>query len=186
LSHRKPHRHRFNKAERQKWQNPEAILVDIGLTPGFTFVDVGCNDGFFALPAARVVGEGEIYGLDTDSEATDMLREKAEEEGMGNLILKVGRAEDTVLCPACADIVFFSIALHDFGEPARVLVNATKMLKPTGRLVNLDWKKVESFGPPVAISFSEEYAARLIEDAGFRVESVKDILPHHYIITAGL
>ena len=58
MSHVKPHRHRFNEAERRKWQNPEAILVDIGLAPGFTFVDVGCNDGFFALPAARVVGEG--------------------------------------------------------------------------------------------------------------------------------
>ena len=70
-----------------------------------------------------------------------MLREKAEGEGLGNLILKVGRAEDTVLCPACADIVFFGIVLHDFEEPARVLVSATKMLKPTGRLVKLDWKK---------------------------------------------
>jgi ubiquinone/menaquinone biosynthesis C-methylase UbiE len=33
--------------------------------PGMTFVDLGCGNGFFALPSARLVGpEGKVYGLD--------------------------------------------------------------------------------------------------------------------------
>jgi len=180
--------HRFfqDETERRKWQNPEAILVEIGLRHGFTFMDIGCGYGFFALPAARLVGEkGKVYGLDADAEAIKMLKRKAVKEGLKNLNLKVGEAENTILCEACADIVFFGIVLHDFEDPARVLMNAKKMLKPTGRLVDLDWKKEPmEFGPPLRIRFSEEEAVSRIEAAGFKINSVKEARPYHYIIIA--
>ena len=177
-----------DEKERRKWQNPEAILADVGLQPGSTFIDVGCGDGFFALPAARLVGEkGIVYGLDTNAGAISKLKERAEMEGLRNLDLKVGKAEENVLCEACADIVFFGIVLHDFEEPARVLANARKMLKPAGRLVNLDWKKEPmEFGPPLQIRFSAEEAARLIEEHGFLVENVKEVGPYHYLIVTKL
>jgi ubiquinone/menaquinone biosynthesis C-methylase UbiE len=180
--------HRFFKdeTERRKWQNPEAILADIGLKPGSTFIDVGCGYGFFALPAARLVGEkGRVYGLDVDAEAIEKLRETASKEDLQNLNLKVGEAEKTILCEACADFVFFGIVLHDLRNPTRVLMNAKKMLKQTGRLVDLDWKKEPmEFGPPLKIRFDEEQAVNLVESASFRIKTVKDAGPYHYIIIA--
>jgi ubiquinone/menaquinone biosynthesis C-methylase UbiE len=102
--------------ERRKWQNPEAILADIGLKPGF---------------------------------------------------------------------IFFGIALHDFQDPARVLENARRMVKSAGKLVNLDWKKEPmDLGPPLKIRFSEDMAVRLIQTAGFTVETVKDSGPYHYLVVA--
>jgi ubiquinone/menaquinone biosynthesis C-methylase UbiE len=172
--------------ERRKWQNPEAVLADIGLRPGLTFVDIGCGGGFFALPAARIVREtGKVYGLDTNPRSMASLKELAASEGLTNLDLTIGKAEELVICKQCADIIFFGIALHDFQDPAKVLANARKMVKPTGRLVNLDWKKESmKLGPPVAIRFSQETASRLIEAAGFIVETVRDSGPYHYIIIA--
>jgi hypothetical protein len=41
-----------------------------------------------------------------------------------------------------------------------------------------------SFGPPIRIRFSEEQAQRLIKNAGFNVESVRDAGRDHYIIMA--
>lgn len=172
--------------ERRKWQNPEAILADIGLKPGFTFMDIGCSGGFFALPAARMVGStGKVYGLDIDDRSITSLKEQADREGLTNLHLTVGRAEESVMCEQCADIVFFGMALHDFQEPSKVLENARRMVKPTGRLVDLDWKKEPmEMGPPLKIRFSEETAAHLIEAAGFSVETIKDSRPYHYIVIA--
>jgi hypothetical protein len=75
--------------------------------------------------------------------------------------------------------------LHDFEDPVKVLKNAAKMIKPTGRLVDLDWKKQSmDFGPPVNIRFSEDDAIRLITQAGFKLEQRRDAGPYHYIITA--
>lgn len=172
--------------ERRKWQDPEAILAGIGLRRGQTFIDVGCGGGFFALPAARMVGaKGKVYGIDTSARSIASLKELAAREGLKNLDLTVGKAEEAVVCERCADTVFFGIALHDFQDAAKVLANARKMVKPVGKLVNLDWKK-ESMGPgpPLHIRFSQATASRMITEAGFKVESVKDSGLYHYIIIA--
>lgn len=182
-----PHR-RFHAddPERRRWQDPEAILAGIGLKPGLTFVDVGCGGGFFTLPAARTAGEkGVVHGLDIDAGLIKELQEMAAREDLQNLKLTVGRAEDAVLCLECADIIFFGTVLHDFADPAAVLRNAAKMVKPSGKLVNLDWKKeVMAIGPPVQKRFAPEHAVSLIEAAGFRIETIKDSGPYHYLIIA--
>lgn len=140
-----------DETERRKWQNPEAILASIGLGPGATFMDVGCGEGFFTIPASRLVGDkGKVYGLDIADQTIDKLRKKAIAGNLTNLHLEAGRAEETVFCQACADIVFFGIVLHDFDDPARALANARGMLKPAGRLANLDWRKEPMpLGPPL-------------------------------------
>ena len=176
----------FDERERKKWQNPEAVLMSIGLKPGFTFVDIGCGDGFFAIPAAKVVGQKWlVYGLDVDEDAISRLGERARRKGLANLVLKVGKAEETVLCDGCADIVFYGIVLHDFESVTKVLSNARKMLKYDGRLIDLDWKKKPmDKGPPLRLRFSEEEAADLIKEAGFKLETVKTNEPYHYVIIA--
>ena len=114
----------------------------IGLGLGSTFVDVGCRDGFFSIPAARLVGpKGRVYCVDTSGEAIDILKKEATKASLENLTLRVGRAEETVFCKACADFVFFGIVLHDFPDTDKVLTNARTMLKSSGCLVDLDWKK---------------------------------------------
>lgn len=90
-----------------------------------------------------------------------------------------------VFCDACADIVFFGIVFHDFIDPNKVLSNAKRMLKSTGRLIDLDWKKeFMRLGPPLQIRFSEEKASSLIEAAGFKIDDIKEEGLHHYIIVA--
>jgi ubiquinone/menaquinone biosynthesis C-methylase UbiE len=175
-----------DEKERREWQNPEEILLNIGLRPGFIFIDMGCGDGFFALPAARLVGEdGKVCGLDADGEAIARLKKRAGKEGLTNLVLKVGWAEDTVFCDGCADIVFFGIVLHDFRSVARVLSNAKRMLKHDGRLVDLDWKKEDmEFGPPLRIRLSEDQAAGLIRAAGFKIEKISVAGSYHYLVIA--
>ena len=77
--------------------------------------------------------------------------------------------------------------MHDFKDPLAVLLNARKMLKPTGLLIDLDWKKESlEFGPPLHVRFSEEHAKRLIEESGFVINTVKISGPYHYMITARL
>jgi ubiquinone/menaquinone biosynthesis C-methylase UbiE len=173
-------------ALRGKWCNPETTLKDIGLRSGMVFMDMGCGYGFFTIPAAEQVGEnGRVYAVDADAEAVEIVKRKAAEKGLKNIVVKAGEAEETVFCDECADMVFFSIVLHDFRDPAKVLSNAKRMIKPDGTLINLDWKKKRmAFGPPLQIRFSEEQAQALIKKAGFKIESVKDAGSNFYLITA--
>jgi ubiquinone/menaquinone biosynthesis C-methylase UbiE len=64
-----------DEAQRRQWQNPERILAEIGVQTGDIFVDLACGSGFFAMPAAKIIGsEGVVCGVDIDSEVLEELR----------------------------------------------------------------------------------------------------------------
>ena len=179
-------RFRADDPERKTWQDPGTIFSSIGLSTGMVFIDIGCGEGYFSLPAARRVGiGGKVLAADINPGAVAALRTSAANEGLDNLSAEVKAAEETVFCNGCADIVFFGIDLHDFADPRLVLSNAHKMLKPSGRLIDLDWKdEPMDFGPPQAKRFSMHKAQGMIEAAGFRILSVHDVGPYHYLISA--
>ena len=174
----------LDEATRRSWYNPDAILKELQV--GMVFVDVGCGDGFFSILAAKIVGEkGKVYAVDIDPLAIEKVKQKVKAEGLENITAKAGRAEETVFCNKCIDLVFFSMVLHDFDDPAKVLLNTKEMIKPDGLLVDLDWKKQEMpFGPPSRIRFSEERASDLIKNAGFQIANVKNVGNFHYLVSA--
>ena len=76
--------------------------------------------------------------------------------------------------------------LHDFADPVAALKNARLMLKPGGRLADLDWKKDKDqlHGPPFAKRFDQEKATALLNQAGFKVMSSALVGPFHYLLLA--
>jgi ubiquinone/menaquinone biosynthesis C-methylase UbiE len=171
---------------RRTWYSPEEILAKAGLKEGMVFADIGSGEGFFSLLAAKTVGErGKVYAVDSDAQAISLLKSKAARYGLKNVYAFEGEAEKVVFCNDCVDVIFFSMALHDFHDPVKVLQNAEVMLKASGSVVDLDWKKMQMpFGPPVQIRFSEEKARELMEQVGFYVVRLDEVGPYHYVLTA--
>lgn len=178
--------HYYDENQRRTWQNPEEILIHIGLKTGQTLIDIGCGEGFFSLPAARQVGpQGLVHAIDSNPESMALLKQKAAQEGLKNIHLRVQEAEAGPVCLGCADFVFLGIVLHDFRDPLMALQNARRMLKASGRLVNLDWKKEPmTKGPPLEIRFDQSTAAGLMRKAGLEVQKSEEYGPYTYLITA--
>ena len=177
----------YNHAERLLWQDPEQILAEIGLKPGDTMADVGAGDGFFAIPAAKIVGaSGVIYALDSSAEAVAGLKDRARQAGLTNVRAVIGDADDTVLCRRCADVALLANVLHDFESPLKVLANIRQTLKPGGVLADLDWKKEpeQLHGPPLTKRLSQEEATALLIQANFEVIKNKLSGPFHYLLLA--
>jgi ubiquinone/menaquinone biosynthesis C-methylase UbiE len=177
----------YNHAERRLWQDAPAILSQIGLQPGDTLADIGSGDGYFSISAAKMVGKtGKIYALDVSAEAIAELKTAASVAGLNNIQTAVGEAENALLSQGCADVVLMANVLHDFNDPVAALKYARLMLKPSGRLADLDWKKEKEqlHGPPFAKRFDQEKAAALLNQAGFRVMSSAPVGPFHYLIIA--
>ncbi|HSW59063.1 MAG TPA: methyltransferase domain-containing protein [Dehalococcoidales bacterium] len=180
--------HYYDEKERRTFQDPEGILNKIGLNEDHTLIDIGCGQGFFTLPAARIVGpRGKNFAIDSNPEAVLLLKKKATEAGLNNIFLAVQEAEAGPVCDRCADFVFLGIVLHDFRDPLKVLQNAVKMLKPGGKLINLDWKKeTMDKGPPVEKRFDEMKAVTLMLKAGLNIQKMENCGQYTYLITAEL
>ncbi len=176
----------LDESTRRSWYDSELILRESGVREGSVFVDVGCGDGFFSLLAAEIVKDsGRVYAVDADAEAIKRLQNSVAKRRFRNITVRVALAEETVFLEGRADFVFYSMVLHDFNNPSKVLRNAKLMLKPYGKLLDLDWKKIKmGFGPPLQIRFSEEQASELVRKTGFTVETVKEVGLYHYLMTA--
>ena len=175
--HKHQHHFKYDPAQRMKILNPKDILESIGLKEGMCFIDLGCNDGYFTLPAAKIVGKkGKVIALDIDEEALDRLSQKIEQQKITNTTVILGPAEKLLPYKDIADVIFYGTVLHDFKDPIKVLKNSKKMLKKEGLIYNLDWQKIQTeTGPPFEIRLSKDDVRKLAEDAELKYESSKDI-----------
>ncbi len=65
--------------------------------------------------------------------------------------------------------------LHEFAHRKRMIEAMGRVLKRGGRVLTVDFKKVETgFGPPVSIRVSEVQATKLFEEKGFASVTKQD------------
>jgi len=176
-NHTHGHNFRYNEAERRKRQNPETILESINLSSGMVFVDLGCNDGFFTIPAAKIVGKtGKVIAIDSDDEALKRLQAKAAINDIQNISIIHSDAETVEVNKITADVIFLGMVLHDFYDPVKALKNAKAMLKPGGLIYDYDWrKKREDIGPPYEVRFNKEHVKQLGLESGLSIVSSTNI-----------
>jgi ubiquinone/menaquinone biosynthesis C-methylase UbiE len=72
----------------RRWFQTEGVefIKRIGIRQGWQILDFGCGKGYYALPAARVVGtRGLVYALDHDTHALSVLTDQATRMGLFNI-----------------------------------------------------------------------------------------------------
>lgn len=169
--------------ERKSWQDPEAILEDIGIEKGMTVADMGCGPGFFTLPIASAVGEeGLVYAVDSDPGALEMLRDRAMSDGTAKAI-KAVRADvtETGIPARSVDVALFANVLHDIEDKGAFLAEVERICRPGAAVVDIDWKKAETgMGPPLEVRLAEAESRKILAANGLRVVKSIHPGPHHY------
>jgi ubiquinone/menaquinone biosynthesis C-methylase UbiE len=174
----------LDSPDRLKWQNPEAILKAFGVGRGMKVADVGCGTGFFAVPAARMVGpRGRVYGVDMQEEMLWSLQARIIREGLQNVLPVLSLEEAIPLSSSSVDVVLLMNTLHELAGDA-TLLEILRILKGDGFLAVVDWKKEPmEMGPPVEHRLSVEEAMERLSRRGLLVEEV-DVGPLHYGLKA--
>jgi ubiquinone/menaquinone biosynthesis C-methylase UbiE len=179
------HREYLDSAERRSYLDPTRIFRGFGLKPGNRVADIGSGTGFFAIPAARIVGpEGRVYAVDLAPEMLEDLQAKLAQEPVPNLEV-VRSTEDRIpLGDDSVDFAFLACVLHELDGPG-TLLECRRILTPTGRLGVVDWRKEDmAFGPPKAHRLNEDEARSILRDAGFKPIKTFEAGRYHYGIEA--
>lgn len=130
-------------ADSRKWLRKKvpAFLRKVGLRQGQTVLDFGCNEGNYAIPAARIVGPaGRIYAVEKDKERIKKLTHKIAGMRAHNIeILHLSQGRRIPLPSASVDVVLLYDTLHRgyFPKPGQrrgVLRRIYRVLKPGGLL----------------------------------------------------
>ncbi|MEJ2637160.1 MAG: class I SAM-dependent methyltransferase [Calditrichia bacterium] len=123
----------------QSWVSQEGTkyIKTLGIMPGQVVVDFGCNAGYYAIPAAKVVGaEGTVYAIDKDDLAIKQLLKTMQAQHLDNIKPILSDKPVIDLPAASADAILLYDILHYFDRYDRELLyrSVNTVLKPDGIL----------------------------------------------------
>jgi ubiquinone/menaquinone biosynthesis C-methylase UbiE len=175
-----PASQRQQETTREAWQRVPEIFGAMAVAPGAVVADVGAGDGFLTARLARAVGPtGRVFAVDVDDRATVRLRARVAEEGLTNVTVVNGDANDPRLGAASLDAAVIVNAYHEMVNHQAMLQGLRAALKPGGRLViveptsdkrSRDTRDQQTKVHEIAAAFVEQEA----RDAGFAIRTLQD------------
>lgn len=168
-------------SERRKLLPPNEILAHLSIQQLDDVADIGCGPGFFTIPAAKIT-VGTVYGVDVEPQMLHFLREEAEKEAVSNIKTVQSDAEHIDLADNSADKVFYAFILHEVGNLAQALAEMKRILRPSGKVLILEWeKKLTESGPPVDERLEATELKIELQQIGFKTTIMRPN-PNHYMI----
>ena len=141
------------------------------LLPPLEVADIGCGDGYLTLEMARWART--VYGIDRSDQVLERAKALAERRRVTNVQWKKGDLAHLPLHDASVDVALLSQALHHAADPEEAVAEATRILRPGGRLLVLDLREHDQqwvrarFGDQ-RLGFSDAALERLLRGAGLR------------------
>ena len=174
----------LDRPEREESERPEEVLDALGIQPGMVVADIGAGTGYFALRLARRVGkQGKVIATDVQPEMIATLHGRASAAGLDNVDVRVVTDTDAKLPAAQVDLALLVDVYHELGDPAATMKQVRTALKPTGRLVLVEYR-----GEDPAVPIRAEHKMTLaqvrreLEPMGFRFVESMEFLPVQRII----
>ncbi|RDZ47111.1 class I SAM-dependent methyltransferase [Haloferax sp. Atlit-10N] len=175
------------------WPTPGETLRELGLSTGDTVVEIGCGNGYFALPAARIVAPAPVYAVDLDDGLLAELEQLADQQRIDNVATVRGDARElSAHVSDPVDVALFANAFHGVDDRDEFLTEVDSVLADGGRFVVVNWRPLprsettvggEPRGPPTDLRLAPEETAAIVEDAvGLAVTAEIDIPPYHYAL----
>src|SRR5579883_2205125 len=160
----------------------DQIVANLHLKPGQTVADIGAGSGVFEVPLTKAVSPGgKIYAVDIDAGFFPEIKKKADEAHVTNVQTVLGKYTDPNLPVKTVDMVFFHDVLHHIEDRAGYLKAVAKYLKPSSRVVIIDYEKDQ--GPHKGhpdLEVSREQLGAWATEAGLKqVDDVK-LFPDRY------
>ncbi len=167
---------RFESDERETYAHRKEVVKALGLKKGNRVADVGAGTGFYTRLFAEAVGpEGKVLAVDVSSEFLEHIKATARAQGLSQISVIRGGQDSTNLPHNSLDLVFLSDVYHHFEKPDLILGSIHRALVPGGRLVVIDFDRVEGKSPEFVLKHvraSQKVFKSEIESAGFKAMDV--------------
>lgn len=123
----------------------------MGLKAGQSVADFGSGSGFFAVAAAKFVGNtGMVYAIDVQEAKLTATQSAATQQGFKTVQVVKADLEKPLLDvePTSCDAVIMASILHEVTSREMLLKNAYRVLKTGGKILAVEWKPDHTpFGP---------------------------------------
>jgi SAM-dependent methyltransferase len=172
------------RESREREEDCATMLKQLHLRPGMTVADMGCGNGFYTLRLATLLEDtGRVLAVDIQPEMLRLLEERAREAKVDNIELIQGSVDNARLPPGQVDLILCVDVYHEFSHPEQMLETMRKSLRPSGRLVLVEFRAED---PEVPIKplhkMSRQQILKELTANGFRLVRQFDGLPWQHMM----
>ncbi|MFB0502652.1 MAG: class I SAM-dependent methyltransferase [Candidatus Bathyarchaeia archaeon] len=129
----------FGQFQFKRWLDKNASQVSsaVGVEEGKVVLDLGCGSGTYTIPAAKLVGDdGRVYALDVSRKALDRMEEKADREGLKNIVRIDASAGDNIpLDNETVDVMLLIDVLQEINDRYALFGEAYRILRQGGVVI---------------------------------------------------
>ena len=176
----------FEDPKRDEWQKPELVIKLISPVNGLEVIDIGVGSGYFAKHLLEA--GARVTGADVDEKFLQHTRKRFDENKYPDFSTLKIDYDNPKMKRAFFDMAFTSNTYHHIGSRVEYLKKVRAGLKPSGRVVVLDFKKSHDkkshFGPPQSMRLAVETVVFELKQAGFEniQVNIKDFIDHYLVI----
>jgi ubiquinone/menaquinone biosynthesis C-methylase UbiE len=164
---------KFTAENREVFAKREKILAVCNLKPGTAAADVGAGTGAFTLLIAKAVGPtGKVYAVDIVPKFIEHIEKACKEKEIANVTGVLCTPTSTKLPAKSVDLVLICDAYHHFEYPFKTMKTVHAALRPGGRLVFVDFKRIPGVSPESILNHvraGQETVTKEIVASGFRL-----------------
>lgn len=148
--------------------DPMATLMKAGFKENMVLCDIGAGTGIFSFPATQI-SNNDIFALEISESMIKLLKQRVVERNTKNLIIKKVDSSVFPLESGTCDMALLVTVLHEIEDKQSMLNEIKRVLKPTGKLLIIEFhKRSTPMGPPVDHRISEELTQEICNNNGFK------------------
>jgi len=174
----------LERSEREEEENVSLLLKNMALKPGETVADIGAGSGYHSIRMAATVGnQGRIKAIDIQPEMLQFLREKLQNEGVGNVDLVQGTEKSLQLPENSVDKMLLVDVYHEFSFPLEMGKSMFNSLKKGGKVYLIEYRAEDPTVPIKTLhKMTEKQAIAEMQAVGFRFVKNMDNLPWQHCL----
>jgi ubiquinone/menaquinone biosynthesis C-methylase UbiE len=174
----------LTRDSREQEERCSLMLTNLGIRSGMTICDMGCGNGFYTVQMAKMVGpQGKVYGVDIQPEMLALLKKRARNNKVENIVPVLGTLVDPKLPAGKIDLMLCVDVYHEFSHPEQMLAAIRESLSPTGMVALVEFRAED---PEVPIKPEHKMTkAQIMKEwpsNGFKLVKEFDDLPWQHMM----
>jgi len=178
---------RFEVESREVFNRREEILKACEIQLGQTVADIGAGTGIFTRLFSKAVGkDGNVIAVDISKNFLDHIESLARQQGQTNIGTLLCREDSTQLPANSVDVAYICDTYHHFEYPHKTMDSLFAALKPGGRVILVDFKRIEGESSDWTLTHvragQEVFEAEVLKSGFVKMGENKELLKDNYFI----
>lgn len=176
----------LERSTRQFEEQPQRLIKHLNLPPTAVVADIGAGTGYFSFRISPLVPQGRVVAVDVQPEMVEILTELTQQNQASNIEPHLGTETDPHLAPNSIDLALLVDAYHEFEYPREMMQAIARSLKPTGRVMLVEYRGENPLVPIKALhKMTQRQVKREMAAAGLEWLQTENFLPQQHVLIFG-